>query len=679
MSGSISLRESPATGAAPSQIPNTRISRWLVCGVLATLVACKSAPSDEGRIPPRDLGRPPDLAEPVDPMGCPSNQAFDRASNQCVSLPACSPIQLDVKFAKGPASPDGGSPWMPEVVAPTADLRAIFGTPEGDAWIVGSGGEILAWQGLAWLPQASGTTADLNALWAANPCRVWAAGQGGTLLQFDGSAWTSLTSGTPTTLHGVWGSDAYDVWVVGDSGTLLHFDGQLWSTVTTGTTRDLFAIWGTGHQNIWAAGQDGLLLHYDGSGWSEWASATSQTLRSIWGADTRHVWAVGNAGTVVFFDGRAWTSQISNTPQDLLSIHGAFPGSAWAVGGGGTLIDNQRGSWSTRTLGSQDWLGTWGGSLERRWAVGRSGSILAYRGDFSTAERGPTPGTSFLDARAVFGTATSNVWVTGLRGLIVRWDGTSWRAQRSGTGLPLVSVWGSDPSSAWTASDEHSSSFYRWNGSQWSPVPLGRATSVYGLWGSSANEIWASSSPILKWQGSAWVEDVAAPQRSAQLIFGLDAQHVWTHGGGLFIPPGQTLPPYPWRSEGWFWNGTKWNLESSSTYLSGWPEYKAMWASAPSNFWYVWSEVGSGRKVGKIWGGGLGGADSPGGQILHGISGSGPSNVFIVGDAGTLLRWNGATLSQQNINGYGGNLYAVWAADASHVWAVGDGVILQHE
>lgn len=64
---------------------------------------------------------------------------------------------------------------------------------------------------------------------------------------------------------------------------------------------------------------------------------------------------------------------------------------------------------------------------------------------------------------------------------------------------------------------------------------------------------------------------------------------------------------------------------------------------------------------------------------LHGILASAPNNVYVIGEAGTVLRWNGAALQLQNVNGYARNLYGVWVADANRAWAVGDGVILQHE
>jgi hypothetical protein len=414
--------------------------------------------------------------------------------------------------------------------------------------------------------------------------------------------------------------------------------------------------------------------------WSEWPSPTTSTLRSLWGSSAWRIWAVGNAGTILYFDGLKWTDQSSNTTQDLISVHGTGLAAVWAVGAGGVLVDNLRGSWSTRGPGSQDWLGTWGGSMERRWAVGRGGSILHFRGDFPAAETVFTYGPSVMDGRAVFGTAADNVWVTGLRGLIVRWDGTSWKAQRSGTGQPLVSVWGSDPNTAWALGNDpkmYSAAFYRWDGSQWSTVPLAGSASLYALWGSSPNEIWAAGYPMMKWNGSTWTHDPAAPVYWPKRVFGLDGKRVWTSGSYGELPPGAKYPPLQWSGVSSQWNGSGWSAASAFAFGRLEQSINGIWVSDPSNIWIVGSVD---REGGRLWGyGPVSYVRTPTTNVLNGVFGSGANNVFIVGHVGTLLRWDGSALLQQNLNGYVGNLYAVWAADGKNAWAVGDGVILQHD
>ncbi len=56
---------------------------------------------------------------------------------------------------------------------------------------------------------------------------------------------------------------------------------------------------------------------------------------------------------------------------------------------------------------------------------------------------------------------------------------------------------------------------------------------------------------------------------------------------------------------------------------------------------------------------------------FYGVWGRSPSEVWIVGEAGVIWYWNGSTLSKQ-LSGTGNILRAVWG-DASTTWAVGDG------
>ena len=52
--------------------------------------------------------------------------------------------------------------------------------------------------------------------------------------------------------------------------------------------------------------------------------------------------------------------------------------------------------------------------------------------------------------------------------------------------------------------------------------------------------------------------------------------------------------------------------------------------------------------------------------------GSDATNVWAVGDGGTILKWNGGAWSPQ-ISGTAQFLYGVWGGDATNVWAVGNG------
>jgi hypothetical protein len=67
----------------------------------------------------------------------------------------------------------------------------------------------------------------------------------------------------------------------------------------------------------------------------------------------------------------------------------------------------------------------------------------------------------------------------------------------------------------------------------------------------------------------------------------------------------------------------------------------------------------------------------PQGNRLMGVWGSGASDVWAVGDSGTILHWNGSAWSSAT-SGTANTLTGVWGS-ASNAWAVGrSGTILQH-
>lgn len=65
------------------------------------------------------------------------------------------------------------------------------------------------------------------------------------------------------------------------------------------------------------------------------------------------------------------------------------------------------------------------------------------------------------------------------------------------------------------------------------------------------------------------------------------------------------------------------------------------------------------------------------GENMNGVWGSGPTDIWWVGDKGRILHDNGAVLAPRD-SGTKANLHAVWGVAPDNVWFVGDGVTLQY-
>jgi hypothetical protein len=73
-----------------------------------------------------------------------------------------------------------------------------------------------------------------------------------------------------------------------------------------------------------------------------------------------------------------------------------------------------------------------------------------------------------------------------------------------------------------------------------------------------------------------------------------------------------------------------------------------------------------------------GGGGEPVGRALLGIWGSGPRDVFAVGNRGTILHYDGSAWSAQT-SGTVEELHGVWGSGPGDVFAVGSGTMLHYD
>ena len=62
--------------------------------------------------------------------------------------------------------------------------------------------------------------------------------------------------------------------------------------------------------------------------------------------------------------------------------------------------------------------------------------------------------------------------------------------------------------------------------------------------------------------------------------------------------------------------------------------------------------------------------------MARSVWGSGASDVWAVGDSGTILHWDGSAWTSAS-SGTTFALFGVWGSGANDVWAVGDDTILE--
>jgi hypothetical protein len=138
----------------------------------------------------------------------------------------------------------------------------IWGQSTDDFWIAGNSRiEHLIGNGGSYSTFRHTPAIDVQAMWGSRGTDVLAVGTGGQIVRYDGTAFRVVASGTTETLRGIYGLSDEDIWIVGDKGTLLRPMGSSFVPKDSGTTNTLHTVWGAAAGDFWAGGTFGSILH----------------------------------------------------------------------------------------------------------------------------------------------------------------------------------------------------------------------------------------------------------------------------------------------------------------------------------------------------------------------------------------------------------------------------------
>jgi len=243
-------------------------------------------------------------------------------------------------------------------------------------------------------------------IWASSPQDVFVVGGSRMIYHFNGLSWRRELKWSDESLFDIWGSDWNDVYAVGElhpeawehrGHIILHFNGYEWRQVKSGLDRSAYAVWGSSDSDVFVVG-DNLILHYDGAEWVEMATTDYWHLISVWGSAHDDVFASGwdenEKALIVHYDGISWNKMTTNFPEDLWHV-----GSLWGFGptdvyGAGDAYADSEYSLILHYDG-KSWLEVW--RLEE----------------------------FFPSFTAIWGTTSSNIYVSGLTGLY-HFDESTW-------------------------------------------------------------------------------------------------------------------------------------------------------------------------------------------------------------------------------------------------------------
>jgi hypothetical protein len=620
-------------------------------------------------------------------------------------------------------------------------LSGVAAVASNDVWAVGSYSDnpqvpdtntlIEHWNGTSWSvvsnPNVGAYSNTLSAVVAISANNVWAVGNETssaalTLIEhWNGTSWSVVSSPNPSTsnntLNGVVALSAKNIWAVGFdfsnsfSGSAVQqtlveqWNGTSWNVVASpnpGTSNNSLNgvaavsatnIWAVGFQQNSGAAQQTLVEQWNGTSWnvvsSPNPSSYGNTLTGVTVASSNSIWAVGYRVNRSFFS-RTLTEQWNGTRWSVVESLNACPNNnlldgavaisrnlVWAVGF--SVLQNG----PPQTL-SEQWNGT-------QWSVVSSPNSIG--------------GASLSGVAAI---SASDIWAVGSDvsgALTEHWNGKQWSFvtnPRQGTSRSLNGVAAISTNDVWavgqrfTTTSNFDTLAEHWNGSAWSVVKSPNTASQFNdllsVAAVSTNDVWAVGNSgagqqtlIEQWNGSQW-SIVPSPSpgvngNSLNAVVALSANDVWAVGyqyNGSYIQ--QTLIEH--------WNGSTWNVKSSSNPGPSINELTGVTAVSATDVWAVGYHDGNNTVQTLIeqWNGTkwsvVTSPNAVSGSFLDGVSAASANNVWAVGTYGqtfgvyyTLIEhWNGSTWSivtSPNPGSVGSILNGVSTISGSSAWTVG--------
>jgi hypothetical protein len=198
-----------------------------------------------------------------------------------------------------------------------------------------------------------------------------------------------------------------------------------------------------------------------------------------------------------------------------------------------------------------------------------------------------------------------------------------WSEETSGTAYDLNGLWGFSADDVYAVGQE--GTILRRGGTGWAPMTSGIDLRLHAIWGTSASDLYATGQGgiVLEYKGSEW--SVMSPAGSNRYFA------IWGVGGKLFVA-------------------------GMDGYMQG------LLAVHDGS----WSLVDLGEEP----------------PILNGLWGSGPDDVYAVGDFSTILHLQGGQWSEVQLPGTKPDaemLYAVHGSAADNVWVTGSHGRLIHQ
>ena len=559
-------------------------------------------------------------------------------------------------------------------------LNGVWGSGASDVWAVGEQGTLLHFDGKAWSAKKPIASYDFNAI-AGDSTKLCAAGAKGAHYCETGSGWLPVSSGTTNDLNGVWVGGGKII-LVGDAGVTQHFTGLSMANIPSYVTVNLHAVWGSGPTDVFAVGDKGTLLHFNGTAWSmaPQSSSIKEDLHAIFGLAKGHVLVAGSSGGVHRYSltkGVEWSSKAG--ADTLTGIWATGTQDIHVVSQKGALYQFSSSSWSHVSAGSEELTAIWGSGSGDIHAVGNYGVMMRHFGG-KWIKRSSRLTEQYL--WSVSGHGPASVVAAGNQGVTLLYDGSTWKMKSSGWNSALRDVWAGGTSDMFAlgsaiVGSTSSSSIYQYISSSgaWSSASFGVKQGYFltALWGPGSGKSIAvgteSNSFVYDPAGKKWTLEKLPLAASTTW----DINDIWgSSASDIYAVTANDKAGYLHH------DGSNWqtaNVDTAKTPGCGW--YGRVWGTGANNILFLHSSVScAARYDGKDWHlvPGLKGL----GVSLGAMGGTGPSEIYMAGEAGTIMKYDKVKdFTQAEDSGTSRYLNAIWGSPTAGTYVVGsDGTIL---
>ncbi len=514
---------------------------------------------------------------------------------------------------------------------------------------------------------------NLKGLWGAAPDDIWAVGDFGHIIHWDGGGWSRSAKPVYFTLEDVCGCAADDVWAVSTTGDIVHYDGDAWRKVDRGTggpnayfAVDCLCDGDHGTRELWAVGRSGKYSIFDGSSWhhGQHPSPSFENLNGVWIAGPGEAWAVGRGGLLSRYAGGAWQDANAGVTLELHGIWGTSPEQIWSVGAR-TFLAFDGSSWSSPVnLGSAALYDVWGLG-DHLWVAG-DGVLF----DFDRVSQRQHPYALGVDPptlRAVRGFDTQDLWAVGDAGAIVH-VGEQGVSTNTLSTRELWSVCGTpghqDSERIWAVGATRQGFFLRDQGG-WQMIPADMKGWMRDIYCAGSHGVFAVGDKYwMRWGDGVFEQGEIPGVNTADELMAVDGR-IGPNGVELIAVGDRTLIAY--------YDGQQWTSEYLSSSAFG--AFYDVWMSPDPLAALQAVAVGyNGRCMlydGTRWRScELGATDN-----LHGVWGDGQGGIWVVGAYGQLYAWNGSAFEARDIGQGSEYLHDVRGSGPQDVWILGESML----